>query len=620
VPESEADNLLPAKNVPYLERKDWRAVIAPLQQEESLYQQAHALFREFPLLDQITEKNALDALVEHLKSGKQQIYLVGHAGQGKTILARALVYELATRHNLDALTSQSFFGEKVLPASSVRIADLEVFPAHPVVIFMQMRMKFENLSQFESALVRSLSPEFAEKWDTIRPFFRIPGSRWVIILDALDELYNREDFVPGLNGWLNQLPSNVQVVISARPYAVPHIEKKVLLSFLSDEQTRQLLIKKLRDESRDRIESLQEQLVDLMGWDFGKIESEVDTWLGQNPEVIDLIRTPRAIDAVVHAVLQEITLLDVDQSPEPEVSTHSDDAGHSLERGDTHSGEKLTTGVANFVSDIPSFYSDEDVLAIGDTDDAMDKPQRMPIDRSIKVVGVRFIEGGKIYHFDASTIDDHEWSEGDIVRVQTKFGKNFGKVVELLADRPDNLSGQLQPVLQWINPNHPQELDFTMPTNATLIASVIDYLRESEKDRQKELGLETTDIVERAKNALDRLAWRKDWHSETFDWLAVQEIFDDTSRKWNEYIGFIARTGEEREYRFRSLYFLAFCAAEYAFEEEMTTWYVLWAFLKKWRHRASQKVVTLWSEFLYDKGRLSPMLRRLVPWLQSKPS
>ncbi|RMG19957.1 MAG: NACHT domain-containing protein, partial [Methanobacteriota archaeon] len=576
----------------------------------------------FPLQDQITGKNALDALVEHLESGKQQIYLVGHAGQGKTILARALVHELASRHNLDALTSQSFFGEKDLstPSVSVRIADLEVFPPHPVVIFMQMRRKFENLSQFESALVHSFSPDFTEKWDTIRPFFRIPGSRWIIILDALDELYNREDFVPGLNNWLNQLPSNVQVVVSARPYAVPHVEKTVLLSFLSDEQTSQLLMKKLRDESRDTVESLQEQLVDLIGWDFEKIESQVDAWLCQNPEIIDIIRTPRAIDAVVRAVFQEVSLLEVDQSLEPAESTYFEDAGHSLKRDDTQRGESTSNNeVSNSISNIPSFYSDEDVLAIGDTDDTLTKPQRMPIDRSIKVVGVRFIEGGKIYHFDASAID-HELSEGDIVRVQTKFGKIFGKVVE---DRPDNVHGQLQPVLQWINPNHPQELDFTMPTNATLVARVVDYLRESEKDRQKELGLETTDIVERAKDALDRLAWKKDWHSETFDWLTFQEILDDASRKWNEYIGFITRTGKEREYRFRSLYFLAFCAAEYAFETRITTWRmlgVLGTLFRKWRHRAFRKVAILWSEFLYDNGRLSPIFRRLVPWLQSKPS
>jgi hypothetical protein len=156
-----------------------------------------------------------------------------------------------------------------------------------------------------------------------------------------------------------------------------------------------------------------------------------------------------------------------------------------------------------------------------------------------------------------------------------------------------------------------------MPANATLVAKVIRYLRESEEDRQKDLGQETADVVEKAKYALDQLAWRKDWQNEEFDRFSYQHILDDTSRKWNEYIGFIARTGKSGKYRFRTLYFLAFCAAEYAFERRNTGWKFLsltGAFIRKYRHKASKKVLIILSELLSDNGsKLLPILRRLIP-------
>ncbi len=52
-----------------------------------------------------------------------------------------------------------------------------------------------------------------------------------------------------------------------------------------------------------------------------------------------------------------------------------------------------------------------------------------------KIVAIRFQPIGKVYHFDASNVVDIQI--GDYVLVSTSRGKELGKVVSLLTDRPD---------------------------------------------------------------------------------------------------------------------------------------------------------------------------------------
>ncbi len=305
---------LTAAHVPYLTGDDWRRMVAPVQ-KDPVFENARAAVREFPLLDD-NNQDALVTLLDLLDSGRRHIAVIGPAGSGKSVLLHALACELAGRHNLDDLTYRKYFAEKVADGDFAAIGDLEVVPRHPVPVFVHLRGRFDTLDVFkQTALVKmglQAHMDEAQIEYALDDYFRIPSSRWVLILDALDEVQNLgESFGPSLEQWLKLLPENVQVVVSQRPVVEHGADSVVQIAKLSLERCKALLRIKHRSLVAERgIEEFEAE----------EMLENATTLLETHQEMQDVLFSPRAVDGLIYS------LMDIDPSI-------------SLEEEEQHEGE-----------------------------------------------------------------------------------------------------------------------------------------------------------------------------------------------------------------------------------------------------------------------------------------
>lgn len=164
----------------------------------------------------------------------------------------------------------------------------------------------------------------------------------------------------------------------------------------------------------------------------------------------------------------------------------------------------------------------------------------MPLQQTIALTEANNPPGEKPAKISEIVISTDEFtSEGDTGFIQA----------------PDSLTPDLQ---KEEDPNAKSPL----PT-AVYLQKVTAYLYGEERKRRKKGTVdEIQDEMEDAQKTLQEVAWQKDWQTLTFD----KDQMRHELRKWNEYIGFIQRTGQPREYGYLSLYFQSFCAAWFAFE------------------------------------------------------
>lgn len=98
---------------------------------------------------------------------------------------------------------------------------------------------------------------------------------------------------------------------------------------------------------------------------------------------------------------------------------------------------------------------------------------------------------------------------------------------------------------------------------AVALVSITEHVYQEEQNRQKgRWGKRVMDALADAQEALQKTAWNKDWAVETFE----KRLMQAKLRELNEYIGFVSRMDDKRQYRYCSIFFQAFCAAWYAAE------------------------------------------------------
>lgn len=327
VPPEQVRFLLPAAEVAYLKRQDWQNIV---EQAMAGSYKFFELLSTSPLND-ISGKPAFRTILERLEKGEKLTILVGNAGQGKTTIINALVWQLAQQVNFEGL--RKYFGESGVTLDTLSVGeDLEVVPAPPVPVKLELRKAFESIETFERELLKAMLGVIPDR-KRLENYWRIPGSRWILLLDGLDEMTDLEKFADYLNTWLNQLPLNVQVVISSRPYAIGESpDSTVLIAQLNNEQALMLLRKKLVEQSPEIAET-----------EYRKITA----YLNSEPDVFGLLLTPRAVDGFLRFWSETFTPL----------FTESDHTPISITIGDPRNTQEIE--LSNGQPVVTSFGMDE---------------------------------------------------------------------------------------------------------------------------------------------------------------------------------------------------------------------------------------------------------------------
>ncbi|GEM_PF-1614622 len=520
------DELIFART-PYLAEDDWKRMISPLQQNP-VFENAWAAIREFSILD-ADNQDALEVLDLLNSNGYKHIAVVGPAGSGKSVLLHAFAYELAVRHNLDDLTYRKYFAQKITNDEFSSLEDLEVIPRHPIPVFVHLRGRFDTLDVFKQAVLMEMGLRTnvdAQIDYALDDYFRIPNSRWVLILDALDEVQNLEEsFGPSLEQWLKLLPENVQVVISQRPVVEHGADYVVQIAKLSIERCKTLL--QIKQRSLVTEHGVEESEAEKM------VENAIDL-LDNHQEMHDVLFSPRAVDGLVYSLMGIDPGMSLEEEEQYEEETES--ASHGGADGDVRGFENdnVTESV-----DIELPFVPEDEIAS---------------------------EGGEIPNDEMGQVDiaNDDNDERDVV-------------------------------------------DERLPSSVTLYAKVVDYIREQEKERQKIKGLDPDSALDKATGELETLAWEKDWDSEIFTWRGKWKgILSDKGLRWNSYLGLLNRVRNER-FRFLSLRFMAFCAANYSargvIENYLDEDVVIDVIRKKQQETATKQVRDWLTHLLRDNGR-----------------
>jgi hypothetical protein len=232
----------------YLERKHWQGLVEHHRREGSEARKFWMLPDYVEIKTKDTGTSAEETVLQLLAEGKRRILVTAPAGVGKTVLLQRLAYVLAQRHP-ERVTDADYFGQNDSPDTGApevidRVDTLEVVPAQPVPIYMTLRATYETIDIFAKDLIKHVQ-EISGHSGIRSPetLFTIPNSKWVLLLDGVDELGNREEFGDKLLGWIRQLRSDVQVVLSARPYAAHResAEAEVKLTELPPDEINQRL-------------------------------------------------------------------------------------------------------------------------------------------------------------------------------------------------------------------------------------------------------------------------------------------------------------------------------------------------------------------------------------------
>lgn len=168
-------------------------------------------------------KNISETLYEFPDGKDRRLYLIGKPGSGKSNELRRLAVSLANRHSNDTI-SREFYGQHESPIQDedkliVDVGqELEVTPLFPIPLYYSLRTAFDKISDFQREIETFFQGVIGSDLRiSLNSLFSVPGSKWILILDGLDELHDAEDCGAMLDAWIKGFPPNVKIIISSRP-------------------------------------------------------------------------------------------------------------------------------------------------------------------------------------------------------------------------------------------------------------------------------------------------------------------------------------------------------------------------------------------------------------------
>ncbi len=294
---SEVPFLFQWNRVAYLELKDWREIIhAHLVGEFEKKQNLSPTFQ--PRASNLN-MTAFDAVMQSLDMRKRIVVVEGEAGIGKTVLLHRIAYALAYRHNIELVVNRERFAE-LDPSATTRdtisnIADeLEVVPPIPVPIFMTLRATFATPNDLANDIVAQIVKLTGKSEITkLDQIFMIPGSRWIILFDGVDEIRNRREFAPHFESWILRLPNNVQTVVTSRPALVTFNSAETVninVEALTHAESLYLLQGKIPEDE-----------------EASEVKSKIMDWIQHHPGLLDILICPRALDGLIQLLYPSVS-------------------------------------------------------------------------------------------------------------------------------------------------------------------------------------------------------------------------------------------------------------------------------------------------------------------------
>jgi hypothetical protein len=450
------------------------------------------------------------AVLENIEKGCKTTFIIGEAGTGKSVTLYSIAHQLVERHNLSRVTHNKFYGhggeedEELAPNYLIKniVEDLESTPLHPIPVFMSLRKGFADIYIFERALLNQIKVYLErEEFKSFKSIYKIPGIRWVLLLDGLDEIRNREQFGSHLKGWIDDLPDNVQIVLTTRPHGLPSEEcdEMFWISPLQQNEIKSLL--DIKFESY-----LEEQKFDDDTDEYKKIvdaKNRIIDLLDRYPGLYDVVDRFRPLDGLIsYVTIDDITLLEGDQATLDKVTRQK------------VSSPDVTSDEEDIDEMIKGYFNVENLPQQVD-EDADER------DRSFRKRSLRRYRSFRKRSHNLKAKPEHK---------NRKSSRSFRK----------RLYGQKDEGFKWID----------LENLALCLSSIINFIREKEEKRKEDWGhaREVKMLSEEANIFIDQIAWELSWSKATFnsrEWFRRLSVGTNVSVhevvNWNWDLGFIQK-------------------------------------------------------------------------------
>lgn len=247
--------------------------------------------------------DTIQIVINNMIQHKVQI-IIGARGEGKSILLHRITHKLAKELS-DPIADDNEFGQRteveINNNSIVKSIEkeLEVETKGAVPLYYSLRTSFQSASEFEEKICKAIC-EILPKRNTpvsnLSALWNMPGTKWVFLLDGIDELRNKELAGQVLQNWLQHLPENVNVILTSRPLSVPDIENftRITIKPLSVQQIEQIIETRINENAG---------FFDEFKFPDSSPLQNIKEWISKNQDISNLLMNFRALDYFVKYII-----------------------------------------------------------------------------------------------------------------------------------------------------------------------------------------------------------------------------------------------------------------------------------------------------------------------------